>query len=218
MSRHERRRRPPFQEKARVMQKFAMPRLLSLVVLWVLLASGVTARAAEVQEQVLGDPAAPVTIIEYASLTCPHCAEFHKTTLPALKAKYIDTGKVKLVMRDFPLDQYALQAAVIAHCAGPERYFAFLDALFQSQQSWARASNPTEALKQLARLGGLVPETVDACLADKSMQEGVLQMRLTGEQQFDIASTPSFVVNGQVYAGDRSVEGFSAIIDPLLPQ
>lgn len=188
--------------------------LAALALAWALLAA--PARAATVEEQVLGDPAAPVTIIEYASLTCPHCAAFHHSTLPALKERYIDTGKVKLVYRDFPLDQLALQAAVLAHCAGPERYFAFLDALFATQQTWARADDPIAALKQIARLGGLPEAQADACLADTAMQDAILQSRLEGEQKHDIRSTPSLIIDGKTYSGARSIDELAQLIDPLL--
>lgn len=172
--------------------------------------------AAEVKEHVLGDPAAPVTIIEYASLTCPHCAAFHLDELPAIKAKYIDTGKVKLVYRDFPLDQLALQAAIVAHCAGDERYFRFLNAMFASQATWARAGDPVAALKQLAKLGGLSEAEADACLADRAMQDGVLQSRLDGEQQFDVSSTPTLIVDGKIYKGGRGIDEIAKVLDPLI--
>ena len=174
------------------------------------------AQSVPVSEGVLGDAAAPVTMIEYSSLTCPHCAAFQKETLPGLKARYIDTGKVRFVMRDFPLDQIALRAAVLAHCAGPERYPAFVDVFFQQQASWIRAADPIQALKQLARLGGLSAEQADACLADKAMEDGVLKSRLEGQQSFDIKSTPTFIINGKSYSGSKSVEEFAAIIEPLL--
>ncbi len=177
-----------------------------------------TARAAgEVAERVLGDPDAPVTIIEYSSLTCPHCAAFHAETLPALKARYIDTGKAKIVYRDFPLDQNALNAAVIAHCAGPDRYFVFLEALFSSQQRWARSSDPRESLIQLAGLGGLPREQAEACLADDAMLDAVLQSRLDGQAEYQISSTPSFVVNGELISGNRSVDEFATVIERALP-
>jgi protein-disulfide isomerase len=146
------------------------PLLASIVAALVGAAALGTARAAEVSEGVIGDPNAPVTMIEYSSLTCPHCAAFHKETLPGLKERYIDTGKVRLVLRDFPLDETALKAAVIAHCAGPERYPTFVDVFFNQQESWARAGDPVAALKQLAKLGGLAETEIDACLADKSME------------------------------------------------
>ncbi len=180
---------------------------------------GMTARAGsvEVREGVLGDPEAPVTIVEYFSLTCPHCAAFHKETLPVLKERYIDTGKVKLVLRDFPLDRFALFAAVIAHCAGPERYPAFVDVFLETQQQWARADDPVAALKQIAQLGGLAPEQADACLSDETMIDAVLKMRLEGENTHNVQSTPSFVIGGRLYAGNNTPERFAELIDPLLP-
>ena len=171
--------------------------------------------AVAADEAALGDPAAPVTMIEYASLTCPHCAAFHKELLPGIKERWIDTGKVRYVFRDFPLDGVALRAAVIAHCAGPERYYAFLDAMFANQTSWARAKDPVAALKQLARLGGLPEDKVDACLADEAMSNAVLQDRLDGEKEFKVDSTPTLVINGTVYEGDRTLDGLAAVIDPL---
>jgi protein-disulfide isomerase len=192
-----------------------VPRLLAALALALPLLAG-RAEAAAVEERVLGDPAAPVTIIEYASLTCPHCAAFHRETLPALKQRYIEPGKVKLVYRDFPLDQLALAAAVLAHCAGPQRYFAFLDALFSTQQTWARAPDPIASLKQIARLGGLAEDRADACLADRAMQDAVLQSRLDGERQHAINSTPSLVIDGRTYGGGRDIEALAEIIEPML--
>lgn len=175
------------------------------------------ARAREVREGVIGRADAPVTIIEYFSLTCPHCATFHRETLPVLKQRYIDTGKVKLVLRDFPLDRYALSGAVLAHCAGPERYPAFVDVFLETQQQWARANDPVAALKQIAQLGGLAPEQADACLADQAMLDAVLKMRLEGENVYGVASTPSFLIGGRLYAGNNTPERFAELIEPLLP-
>lgn len=175
------------------------------------------ARAVEVREGLLGDPDAPVTVIEYFSLTCPHCAAFHRDTLPVLEERYIDTGKVKLVLRDFPLDRYALFAAVLAHCAGPKRYPAFVDVFLQTQQQWARADDPVAALKRIAQVGGLGPEQADACLADEQMIDAVLKMRLEGEQAHGVQSTPSFVVGGRLHAGNTTPERFAELVEPLLP-
>jgi protein-disulfide isomerase len=191
------------------------PRLFAVLALLLPLLVG-RAGAAMVEERVLGDPAAPVTIIEYASLTCPHCAAFHRDVLPELKQRYIEPGKVKLVYRDFPLDQLALAAAVLAHCAGPERYFAFLDALFSTQQTWARAADPIASLKQIARLGGLADDRADACLADRAMQDAVLQSRLDGQERHDISSTPSLVIDGKTYAGGRDIDELTEILEPML--
>jgi protein-disulfide isomerase len=174
--------------------------------------------AAEPQEQILGNPDAPVTIIEYASLTCPHCAQFHNEVLPELKERYIAPGKVRLIYRDFPLDQVALAAAALAHCAGPDRYFSMLDVMFETQSNWARESDPIAALKRLGKLGGLSEERMQACLDDQQLTDGILQTRLEGQNQYEIGSTPTFVIDGKTYSGSRDVEDFSELLDPLLDQ
>ena len=174
--------------------------------------------AAEPQERILGNPNAPVTIIEYASLTCPHCAQFHTEVLPQLKERYIANGKVRLIYRDFPLDQTALAAAALAHCAGPERYFSMLDVLFETQSNWARAGDPIAALKRLGKLGGLTEQEMAACLADEELTDGILRQRLAGQNEYDIGSTPTFIIDGKAYPGARDVEEFGELIDPLLDQ
>jgi protein-disulfide isomerase len=174
------------------------------------------AGAADMGELVLGDPNAPVTVVEYASLSCDHCGEFHRETLPALKERYIDTGKVKLVFRDFPLEQNALRAAMIARCAGPERRYRFIDVFFKQQEGWSHARDPLAAIKQLAKLGGFSDQQVEACLADKALEDAILYARLDGQQKYGVRSTPTFVINDKIYSGNRSIEEFAAILDPLL--
>jgi protein-disulfide isomerase len=185
------------------------------VVIWLPLVM-VETSAAEPGEQALGDPNAPVTLIEYASLTCPHCAQFHTEVLPGLKERYIEDGKVRLIYRDFPLDERALMAAALAHCAGPDRYFGFLDVLFETQSSWAGASDYLVALKRLGKLGGMSDEQMDQCLADEELTNGILQTRLDGQNEHQVSSTPTLVINGEVYAGSRSIKALSEVIDPLL--
>lgn len=180
-----------------------------------LIAGATAARAGEVSERTLGETGAPVTIVEYASYTCPHCASFHTDTLPEIKERYIDTGKARLVMREFPLDQHALTASVIAQCAG-ERYFQFADAFFSMQAQWAQASDPRAALTNIARLGGLGEDEVEACLADQAMADSVLQMRLDAVEQHQIESTPSFVIEGEVLRGNPGADGMSEAIDRAL--
>ena len=119
------------------------------------LAGGARAAGNAEGDMVVGSDDAPVTIIEYASMTCPHCADFHLNTYGKLKEAYIDTGKVRLVFREFPLDGLALQASMLARCAGPKRFFAFIDVLFTQQAGWARASDPMSALARIGRLGGV---------------------------------------------------------------
>ena len=185
------------------------------ILVWLPLVLGESS-AAEPGEQALGDPNAPVTIIEYASLTCPHCATFHTDVLPGLKERYIAPGKVRLIYRDFPLDERALAAAELAHCGGPERYFGFLDVLFQTQSSWARAENHIAALKQLGKLGGLSDEQMEACFADEELTNRILQGRLDAQNQHGVSSTPSFVIGGETITGVRDVDDLAELIDPLL--
>ncbi|MGF1561519.1 MAG: DsbA family protein [Geminicoccaceae bacterium] len=168
------------------------------------------------QETAIGSETAPVTMIEYSSLTCPHCASFHIDTLPVLKERYIETGKLQLVLRDFPLDQRALDGAKVAHCAGPERYPAFIDVLFKSVDDWARADDHIAALKRIGRLGGLSPEEIDGCLNDPALEDRILARQLEGQQDYGVQSTPTFVINGEVVTGNRDPEEFAAIIEDKL--
>ena len=136
--------------------------------------------------------------------------------LPDLKERYVETGKVRMIFRDFPLNEPAVDAAVLAHCAGDDRYVGFLDVLFQTQPNWSSAADPRNALKQLGKLGGLADSEMDACFNDEDMQNAVLQSRLDGSNQYKVQSTPTFVINGEVYAGSRSIDEFAEIIDPLV--
>lgn len=173
--------------------------------------------AIQPDDMVLGSPDAKVTIIEYASLTCPHCARFHKETLPKIKAEFVDTGKVKLVYRDFPFDEASLRAAMMARCAGKERYFGFLDALFAAQDSWATPSGWRTALARIGKLGGMSQEAFDACLADKSVEDAILAKRLEGAQKFGVESTPTFFINGEKVAGAYPFDHFAQVIKRKLP-
>jgi len=176
-------------------------RFLTILFVSLLLPAAVSAEILSTEEalkdRVIGDPAAPITIIEYASLTCPHCANFHADTLPKLEKDWIETGKAKLIYRDYPLDRYAASAAMIARCAPTDKYFTFLNAFFAQQKTWSRADDPVKVLTQLAGLGGMSKEDVDACLANEALQDGILQMRLEGQMEYDINSTPSFVIDGK---------------------
>src|SRR5580704_2379576 len=147
-------------------------------------------------DRILGKKDAPVTIIEYASLTCPHCAHFTTEVLPKIKEKWIDSGKVRLVLRDYPLDEPAMRAAMVARCAPPARFYAFIDTLFADQQQWALAKDYKAALARLALLGGMSKTQFDDCLANKAGEDKVLQSRLTATQQLGVSSTPTFFING----------------------
>lgn len=155
-------------------------------------------------ERVLGKADAPITIIEYASLTCPHCARFSKETMPRIKTAYVDTGKAKVIFRDFPFDGLALRASALARCVPSERYFAVIDTLFQQQEVWSRAKDPLVALGNIGKLAGMSQATVDACFKDTKLMDAIVQIRLDGEKQHGVDSTPTFIVNGKKLTGDMS--------------
>ena len=169
-------------------------------------------------EFIMGDANAPVTIVEYASLTCPHCANFHVNILPELKKSYIDTGKARLVYRDFPLDRLALSGAMMARCAGRERYFGFIDTMYRKQESWRAAKDQLKALARIGLLGGISQEDFDACMKDKAMEDRIMAMRLDGQNEFAIDSTPSFIIDGKKYSGVVDFARFEKILEPLLKQ
>ena len=181
-------------------------------------AQGAETPAVTPQDYVLGKADAPVTIIEYASLTCPHCAAFDRDTLPKIKENWIDTGKAKLVFRDFPLDGWALRAAMVARCAPPERYFGFIDALFQSQDVWARAANPQAALGRLAKLGGISDDKFQSCMKDDKLADTVAAERLAAEKQYGVESTPTFFVNGVKLVGEQSYADFDKALTAAQPK
>jgi len=175
-----------------------------------------TSALASVQpnDHVLGDPKAPITVIEYASLTCSHCAHFHTQILPEIKKKWIDTGKVKLVYRDFPLDQVAAKAAQIAECAGNDRYFGVLDIIFRGQPQWAASADPLAELAKPLRIAGMGENEIKACLANEAMSNAVINDYKGGEAM-GVNSTPTLFINGQLYRGSRSVEELDGVFGKL---
>ncbi len=174
-----------------------------------------TLMAVQAGDHVLGDPKAPVTIIEYASLTCSHCAHFHTQILPDIKKKWIDTGKVKLVYRDFPLDQVAVKAAQIAECAGKDKYFGVLDLIFRGQPQWATGTDPVAELAKPLRIAGMGEAEIKACLANDAMMSAVLNDYRSGEA-LGVNATPTLFIGGELYRGSRSVEDLDRAITKLL--
>ncbi|MBN9249938.1 MAG: disulfide bond formation protein DsbA [Mesorhizobium sp. 61-13] len=166
-------------------------------------------------DKVLGKDDAKVTIVEYASMTCPHCAHFHETTFPELKTKYIDSGKVRFIFREFPFDPRAEAGFMLARCAG-DNYFPMVDVLFKQQQTWAAAENVKDAMFQLSKLAGFTQESFNACLTDQALLEQVRAVQKRGADEFKVDSTPTFFINGKTYKGALSIEEMSAIIDPLV--
>jgi protein-disulfide isomerase len=166
-------------------------------------------------DRILGKPDAPITIIEYASLTCPHCAHFADAVLPELKKKWIDTGKAKLILRDFPLDEPALRAAMVARCAPPDRFYAFVDTFFATQEQWVMAPDYKAALARLVKLGGMTPEQFNRCLADKALEDKVVESRLVADKTLGVNSTPTFFINGKKFTGAPTVEEFDKLLSGL---
>lgn len=169
-------------------------------------------------DRILGNPNAPVTIVEYASMTCPHCAHFAAEVLPELEKKWIDTGKVKLVLRDFPLDGEAVRASMLARCAPPDRFYAFVDTFFADQDKWVTAADYQAALTRLAVLGGMSKAQADKCFADKALEDQILNSRLVASKDLGVDATPTFFVNGVRYTGDPTVEGFDKLLSSLAPK
>lgn len=163
-----------------------------------------------------GSPDAPVTIIEYASLTCPHCAAFHEETYKPLKAQYIDTGKVKFIYRDFPLNDPAMAATLVARCGGEDKYLAFIDVLMTQQAQWTRSDDMRRELLALAKFGGLSLEKVDSCLSDQALGQNVVDRTRAASEVFKVNSTPTLIINGVNHKGGRDFESLSKFIDGLL--
>ena len=166
-------------------------------------------------DMALGKDDAPVTIVEYASMTCPHCAHFHETTLPELKTKYIDTGKVRLIFREFPFDPRAEAGFMLARCS-KDNYFPMIDVLFKQQQNWAAVQNAQEALLQISKLAGFSQESFEACLTDQKLLDDVRAVQKRGAEEFKVDSTPTFFINGNTYKGALTIAEMSAIIDGML--
>ncbi len=163
-------------------------------------------------EMTLGDPNAPNVVIEYASMTCSHCAAFHNETFDAFKEKYIDTGKVYFIFREYPLDALATAAFMLARCGPKERYFPLVDLMFDRQPEWAFTDNPKQALLTFVRQAGFTEETFNACLTDKALQDGVLAVKNRGSNEFGVRSTPTFFINGEEHRGGFSIGEFDEIL------
>jgi protein-disulfide isomerase len=166
-------------------------------------------------EMTMGDDNAPVTIVEYASMTCPHCAHFHAETLPELKKRYIDTGKVRFIFREFPFDPLAAGAFMLARCADKDKYFPLIDALFSQQTKWV-TQNPIEPLMAIAKQAGFTQESFEACLANQKVLEGIEWVRNRASEKLGVDSTPTFFINGTKLKGAASIDEMAKAIDPYL--
>ena len=164
----------------------------------------------------LGSKDAPVTIIEYASMTCPHCAAFHAETYPALKKDYIDTGKVRFTLREFPFDPLATAGFMLARCSGPDKRSAMIDLLFAQQKNWAFTDKPFQGLSTLVKQTGMSQDTFENCLKDQKLYDNVNAVRDVGAQKFGVDATPTFFINGKKAAGEMSIDEMAKLFAPYL--
>jgi len=169
-------------------------------------------------DMALGADNAPVTIIEYASMTCSHCADFHNKTYPKLKERYIDTGKVRFILREFPLDPLAAGAFMLARCAGKDdknKYFAMVETLFHQQRDWL-VQRPLDPLKAIAKQAGFSEQTFEQCLANQQVLNGIEQVRQRASEKLGVNSTPTFFINGKIQRGAISIEELDRQIESYL--
>ena len=179
--------------------------------------AGVADLSEALSEKVLGSVDAKIEIHEYASLTCSHCADFHINVLPDIKKNYIDTGKVRLIYHDFPLDDLSLAASMLSRCAGNDRFFSMLGTLFKSQKNWARSENPLASLTGISRMiGGMNEDDVASCLDNNDLYWDISGKRTEYGEKLGINSTPTFFVNGKKIEGALSYEDFSDVLDNLI--
>ncbi len=183
-------------------------------------------RAGPLPDIVLGKNDAPITFIEYASMTCPHCAHFSQTTFPAFKTKYVDSGKVRFIFREFPLDELAVAASMLARCAATgadktkvdgEKAMAMIEVLFNSQEKWA-VKNPIPPLQQIAKQAGITDKMFDECLKDQKLYNDILAVRERASKEYKVESTPTLFLNGKMIKGGVEIGELDKAIEPLLPK
>lgn len=164
----------------------------------------------------LGPADAKCTIIEYASMTCPHCAKFQKETWPELRKRYIDTGKVRFTLREFPLDPLATAGFMLARCEGDKMYYPITDLLFDQQQGWAFTQKPVDNLEQMLKQAGYTKDKFEACLKNEKIYAGINAVKQRGMDVFKVDSTPTFFINGTRYTGEQTIEAMEKVIKPII--
>jgi protein-disulfide isomerase len=178
-------------------------------------ASKILAAASPLGDRILGQANAPVVMVEYASATCPHCAEFHEKVLPLIKAEYIDTGKVRFIFREFPLDQVALAAFMLARCVPEDKYFATIDLMFRRQSTWTKGDKPAELLK-ITQMSGMDKAGFDACLKRDELAKAIVESSKKAAKDFGIKGTPAIFINGQMIDGHKEMTEVKAAIDAVI--
>ena len=194
--------------------------ILSIIFLFSLLKSAHTSSVLDVKENdlVIGDNNAPITIIEYASLSCVHCANFHQETLPKLIKEYVDTNKIKIVFRDFPLNYPALMASMVLQCITQEIRYEYLSALFILQSKWAKPEHDIvkKELFKIFQTGGMTKDQFNKCLDNKDIEQKILQGLVDAQNEYNLSTTPSFLINDTLLEGNKSFMNFKEIIDNYL--
>jgi protein-disulfide isomerase len=201
------------------LEPFAVTMLSRFLALTFILFTGISsAHAADVEygERFIGDENAPVTMIEYASFTCPHCANFHINVLPEIKKNYVDTGKVKVIFRDFPFERVGATAALLARCVEPSRFYGFSDILMKQQENWAHSDKPLDGIFKLAKLAGMSQDKIDACLANEKMLDKIVSVRKDAMDTHGFNSTPSFLINDEKFVGAADYDTFKNMIESKL--
>jgi len=198
-------------------------RILSIgffIVFFILPISATTVLDIKEDDLVIGDKNAPITIIEYASLSCSHCANFHKNTLPDIKKEYVDTGKVRFVFRNFPYDPPSLMGSVILKCVPKDVRYDYMNALFLLRKNWVISDNAksTQELYKIMQSGGMSKEDFNNCLERDDLANQIIKGRIDVQNEFNIQSTPSFLINGNLEQGNKSVKEFRQIIDKILSE
>ena len=203
------------------MQKLVLAFVFFLNVLFqVNIANGQSALEITESDFVIGKKDAPITIIEYASLSCSHCAKFHNETLEQLKKEYVDTGKVKIVFRDFPFNYPALLGSMVLRCVPENIRYDYMNALFQLQTSWVNRENAKtiQELYKIMQSGGMTKEEYDTCIYNTELENQILQGLIAAQNEFNIKSTPSFLINDTLVEGNKSIKEFRQIIDKILSE
>ena len=167
-------------------------------------------------DRALGAEKASVTVVEYASMTCSHCAKFHTTVYPDFKKKYIDTGKVRFILREFPLDPIAAGAFSLARCLPEDKYYPMVEVLFEQQKNWAFVPDPPKALLSIAKQAGFTEQSFEACLTDQKLSQAIEESARRANEKFGVSGTPTFFINGQMLRGEATLEALSKVIDPMI--
>ena len=202
---------------------FNLHRILSIaffIVFFILPISANTVLEVKENDFVVGDKNAPVTIIEYASLSCSHCADFHNNTLEDLIKEYVVTGKARIVFRDFPFNYPALIGSMVLRCIPEDVRYDYMNALFQLQQKWVVRENAksTQELYKIMQSGGMTKEEFETCTNNVELENTILQSLIAAQNEFNIQSTPSFLINGNLVEGNKSINEFRQIIDKILSE